>query len=106
MPKKMTARQRANARAKRLVRKHRVKGVNQPRFTHGHKTKKGLVVMRQGNNVKLIRFGDQKMGHNFSPAARKAFKTRHRRNIRRGKTSAAYWSDKFLWNPSGPKRRK
>ena len=104
--KKMTAKSAANARARRLVKKYKVKGVNQPRFTHKHKTKKGLVVMKKGNDVRLIRFGDQKMGHNFSPAARKAFKSRHRKNIARGKSSAAYWADKFLWSAKGPKRRK
>ena len=104
--KRMTAKAAADARARRLVKKYRVKGVNKPRFTHSHKTKKAVVVMRKGNDVRVLRFGDQKMGHNFSPAARKAFKARHRKNIARGKTSRAYWANKFLWNPKGPKRRK
>ena len=104
--KRMTAKAAADARARRLVKKYRVKGVNKPRFTHSHKTKKALVVMRKGNDVRVLRFGDQKMGHNFSPAARRRFKTRFRKKIAKCKTSRAFWADKFLWNPKGPKRRK
>jgi hypothetical protein len=44
------------------------------------------------------------MGHNYSAAARKSFKARHARNIKKGPTSAAYWADRFLW--SGPKGKK
>ena len=51
--------------------------------------------------MKLIRFGDQKMGHNYSPEARKSFKARHGKNIRKGKMSAAYWADKLFWSGKG-----
>ena len=30
-------------------------------------------------------------------AKRKSFKARHRRNIKKGKMSAAYWADKVKW---------
>ena len=32
-----------------------------------------------------------------SKAKRKSFKARHRKNIKRGKLSAAYWADKVKW---------
>ncbi|HAW74309.1 MAG TPA: hypothetical protein DCW74_01065, partial [Alteromonas australica] len=49
------------------------------------------------------RFGAQGMGHNYSAAARKSFKARHAKNIAKGKTSPAYWADRFLW--AGPGKR-
>lgn len=91
-------------RIKGLLKKHKLKGVNQPRFTHFHKSKKAVVLAKDGNQVKLIRFGQQGYGHNYSPEARSSFKSRHAKNIAKGKMSAAYWADKFLW--SGPKGKK
>ena len=67
-------------------------GVNKPKKTPSHPTKKGIVLAKKGDVVKLIRFGDQKMGHNYSPEARKSFKSRHAKNIAKGKMSAAYLS--------------
>lgn len=80
-----------------ILKKHGLKGVNKPKKTPGHPTKKGVVLAKEGDKVKLIRFGDQKMGHNYSPEARKSFKARHAKNIAKGKMSAAYWADKLFW---------
>jgi len=92
-------------RQKRLLKKHGLKGVNKPKMTPKHKTKKAVVLAKTGSHqIKLIRFGDQSSGHNYSPGARKAFKSRHAKNIKRGPISPAYWADKFLW--SGPSGRK
>lgn len=64
--------------------------------------KKGMVLAKEGDKVRLIHFGDSSMGHNYSPEARKSFKARHAKNIQKGKMSAAYWADKELWaGPSG-----
>ena len=73
-------------------------------MTPSHKTKKAVVLTEVGHKLKLIRFGAKGMGHNYSAGARKAFKARHRRNIAKGKSSAAYWADKFLWSPGGSKK--
>jgi hypothetical protein len=82
-----------------------VVGLNKPKMTPSHPTKKAVVVVRDGDNLKVIRFGAQGMGHNYSPEARKAFKDRHAKNISKGPTSAAYWADKVLWaGPSGSKK--
>lgn len=86
------------------LKRYGLKGVNKPKTTPNHPTKKGIVLAKEGNKIKLIRFGDQKMGHNYSPKARKSFKSRHARNIAKGKLSAAYWANKFFWG--GPKARK
>jgi len=80
-------------------------GLNKPKRTPQHSTKKAVVAVRDGSKIKVIRFGDQKMGHNYSPEARKSFKARHAKNIARGKTSAAYWANKVFWaGPSGSKK--
>ena len=57
---------------------------------------------KDGDQVKLIRFGEQ--GVTGSPKKpdesekskerREAFKARHAENIKKGKMSAAYWADK------------
>tara|TARA_R110000803_G_scaffold161624_1_gene225289 strand:+ start:381 stop:704 length:324 start_codon:yes stop_codon:yes gene_type:complete len=80
-----------------------LKGVNKPKLTRGHATKKAIVLSTIGpgqEGGKVIRFGDQKMGNNYNPEARKAFKSRHAKNIKR-KGSAAYWANRFLWKAGG-----
>jgi hypothetical protein len=79
-------------------------GYNKPKRTPGHKTKSHAVLAKSGNNVKLIRFGQQGVsGAGKSPktaagkARRKSFKARHAANIAKGKMSAAYWANKTKW---------
>ena len=79
-------------------------GYNKPKRTPGHKTKSHAVLAKSGDNVKLIRFGQQGVsGAGKSPktaagkARRKSFKARHAANIAKGKMSAAYWADKVKW---------
>lgn len=91
-------------RKKRLLKRYGLKAVNRPKMTPSHKTKKAMVLAESGHQLKLIRFGAKGMGHNYSAGARRAFKARHRRNIARGKMSAAYWADKFLWSKGGRKK--
>ena len=89
----------AAEKAKRLG----FKGVNKPKLTKNHPTKKAAVVSTLGPGQEdgvLVRFGDQKMGINYSAKARKAFKSRHAKNIKR-KGSAAYWANRFLWSKGG-----
>lgn len=80
-------------------------GLNKPKRTPKHRTKKAVVATRVGGKVKIIRFGAQGMGHNYSPEARKSFKARHRRNIAKGKSSAAYWADKVFWAGKGGSKK-
>ena len=81
-----------------------VSGYNQPKRTPSHPTKSHVVVAKEGDNVKTIRFGQQGVsGAGKSPktasekARRKSFKARHAKNISKGKMSAAYWADKAKW---------
>ena len=82
-----------------------VTAYNKPKRTPKHKTKSHIVVAKEGNKIKTIRFGSQGVKGspkkaNESEAYRKrrlAWKARHAKNIARGKMSAAYWADKVKW---------
>ena len=82
-----------------------VQGFNKPKRTPDHPTKSHVVVAKDGDQVKTIRFGQQ--GVSGSPkregesgadkARRESFKARHKENIAKGKMSAAYWSSVTKW---------
>ena len=80
-------------------------GYNKPKRTPGHKTKSHAVLAKDGDTVKLIRFGQQgaktkppRKGESAADKAKRAsFKARHAKNIAKGKTSAAYWANKVKW---------
>ena len=81
-----------------------VSGYNKPKRTPGHARKSHVVVAKSGDQVKTIRFGQQGVsGAGSNPktekqkARRKSFKARHRKNIAKGKMSAAYWANKSKW---------
>ena len=80
-------------------------GVNKPKRTPSHPTKSHVVMAKDDDSYKLVRFGQQ--GVSGSPARkneseadkarRKSFKARHAKNIAKGKLSAAFWADKVKW---------
>ena len=82
-----------------------VEGYNKPKRTPNHPTKSHVVLAKEGDNVKTIRFGQQgvkgspkKEGESKSEAnRRKSFNARHAANISKGKMSAAYWAKKTKW---------
>lgn len=82
-----------------------VSGYNRPKKTPTHPTKSHIVVAKDGDQVKTIRFGQQgvsgspkKEGESASYRKRReSFKARHAQNIAKGKMSAAYWSDRTKW---------
>jgi hypothetical protein len=75
-----------------------VSGYNKPKRTPKHATKSHVVVAKEGNKVKTIRFGQQGVSGDKKPTARqKSFKARHAKNIKKGKMSAAYWANKVKW---------
>lgn len=82
-----------------------VSGYNKPKRTPSHSKKSHVVVAKEGDKVKTIRFGQQgvsgspmKKGESKASAARrKSFKARHAKNIAKGKMSAAYWADRTKW---------
>jgi len=75
-----------------------VSGYNKPKRTPNHKTKSHVVVAKEGDKVKTIRFGQQGVkGDKKMTKRAKSFKARHAKNIAKGKMSAAYWANKVKW---------
>jgi len=81
-----------------------VSGYNKPKRTPNHAKKSHVVVAKEGDKVKTIRYGQQGVkgaGNNPKTASekarRKSFKARHAKNISKGKMSAAYWANKSKW---------
>lgn len=83
-----------------------VAGFNKPKRTPSHPKKSHVVVAKEGDTVKTIRFGEQGAKTAGKPKAgesdkmkkkRASFKARHGKNIAKGKMSAAYWADKAKW---------
>lgn len=80
-------------------------GYNKPKRTPSNPKKSHAVLAKQGDTVKLIRFGQQgvsgspsRKGESAADKARRAsFKARHASNIAKGKLSAAYWADRVKW---------
>ena len=80
-------------------------GYNKVKRTPNHPTKSHVVVSKEGNKVKTIRFGQQGVtGAGANPksakdkARKKSFKARHAKNIAKGKMSAAYWANRTKWS--------
>ena len=83
-----------------------VSGYNKPKRTPNHPKKSHIVVAKEGDKVKTIRYGQQGVTTAGKPKPgesrkqkmrRKSFKARHAKNIAKGKMSAAYWADKVKW---------
>ena len=80
-------------------------GYNKPKRTPSHPKKSHVVLAKEGDTVKLIRFGQQgvsgspaRTGESAEDKARRAsFKARHAKNIAKGKMSAAFWANKEKW---------
>tara|TARA_R110000823_G_scaffold15422_7_gene50168 strand:- start:1892 stop:2194 length:303 start_codon:yes stop_codon:yes gene_type:complete len=82
-----------------------VSGYNKPKRTPNHRTKSHVVVAKEGDKIKTIRFGQQGVsgaGGSKDPdqeERRRLFRLRHAENIKRGKMSAAYWANRVKWTP-------
>ena len=83
-----------------------VSGYNKPKRTPNHPTKSHVVVAKEGDKIKTIRFGEQgaktagkpKSGESDTMKKKRAsFKARHGKNIAKGKMSAAYWAAREKW---------
>ena len=80
-------------------------GYNKPKRTPNNPKKSHAVLAKEGDTVKLIRFGQQgvsgspfRKGESAADKARRtSFKARHADNIAKGKMSAAWWSSVTKW---------
>jgi soluble lytic murein transglycosylase-like protein len=84
--------------------------LDKPRRTPGHPTKSHIVKTNVGGKEKIIRFGEQgaetagkpKVGESDRMKQKRAsFKSRHAKNIAKGKSSPAYWANKVKWAEGG-----
>tara|TARA_R100000541_G_scaffold9375_3_gene16959 strand:- start:643 stop:930 length:288 start_codon:yes stop_codon:yes gene_type:complete len=84
-----------------------VSGFNKAKRTPNHATKSHVVVAKEGDKIKTIRFGQQGVTTAGKPkkgesarqkARRKSFRARHGKNIAKGKMSAAYWANLKKWS--------
>ena len=90
-------------------------GYNKPKRTPKHPTKSHAVLAKEGDTIKLIRFGEQGASTAGKPKAgesdrmkkkRASFKARHGKNIKKGKLSAAYWANKVKWGYNASRKGK
>ena len=63
--------------------------------------KKKMVKACANGKEKLIHYGAEGYGHNYSAAARKSFRARHGCESAGDKLSARYWACKDLWGGPG-----
>jgi len=82
-----------------------VSGYNKPRRTPSHATKSHVVVAKEGDKIKTIRFGQQGVkGAGKNPtskedkARRRSYYARHNaQDSSPSRLSARYWSHKVKW---------
>ena len=92
-------------RVKNTMQKEGLKGVNKTKRTPSHKTKSHVVMAKEGNTYKLVRFGQQGVkGAGKNPkskkdkARKKSYYARHNAQGKpKSKLSAKYWSHKVKW---------
>lgn len=83
----------------------RFSGYNKPKRTPGHKTKSHAVLAKEGETVRLVRFGQQGVrGAGKAPktaaerARKRSYYARHDAQGKpKSKLSAKYWSHKVKW---------
>ena len=88
------------------IKRFRLAGFNKPKRTPSHPLKSHVVLAKEGDKIKLIRFGQQgaktkppRQGESDADKSkRRSFKARHAKNIAKGKMSAAYWSNAIKWS--------
>jgi tRNA(Ile2) C34 agmatinyltransferase TiaS len=92
-------------RVKNKMKELGLSGVNKPKRTPSHKTKSHVVMAKEGDQHKLIRFGQQGVkGAGKNPqtakdrARKKSYYARHDAQGKPStKLSAKYWSHKVKW---------
>ena len=62
---------------------------------------KKVVKACEGGKEKIIHYGHTSYGHNYSDAARKSFRARHKCDQKKSKLTASYWACKDLWAGKG-----
>jgi hypothetical protein len=90
---------------KKKLKRYGLSGLSKPKRSASGK-KSHIVAVRVNGKIKIIRFGEKGASTAGKPKAgesakmkakRKSFKSRHRKNIAKGPSSAAYWANKVKW---------
>lgn len=91
-------------RVKNKMKELGLEGVNKPKRTPKHPTKSHVVMAKEGDKYKLVRFGQQNVkGEGNSPSGdkgrkrRASFRARHKCDQKKSKLSAQYWACKVKW---------
>lgn len=92
-------------RIKNLKKKYGLSGVNKPKRTPSHKTKSHIVLAKEGDKIRILRFGQQGVkGAGKNPTSKKdkarkrSYYARHNAQGKpTTKLSAKYWSHKTKW---------
>ena len=80
------------------MKKEGLTAINKAKATPDHPKKSHIVMAKEGDNYKLIRFGQAGVvGSPDGSKRNEAFKARHAKNIDKGKMSAAYWANLKKW---------
>ena len=90
-------------RVKNKMKEVGLREVNKPQRLNDSSDKSHHVMASEGGEYKYIKFGQKGVKTNQTVGQREAFKSRHAKNIKKGKMSAAYWADKIKWSPSETK---
>ena len=92
-------------RVKNKMKEVGLKAVNKPQRLSSSDTsgKSHHVMASEGGKYKYIKFGQKGVKTNQTVGQRKAFKSRHAKNISKGRMSGADWADKVKWSPSKTK---
>ena len=88
------------------LKRYGLSSFNKPKRTPSHPKKSHVVLAKEGDRIKLIRFGQQgaktkppRKGESQTDKDKRAsFKARHAKNIAKGKMSAAFWANKTKWS--------
>lgn len=65
--------------------------------------KKMMVRATENGKERLVHFGADEYSSNYSPEARRNFRSRHNCESPGSKLKARYWACKALWSKSSPK---
>lgn len=92
-------------RVKNQMKKEGLSGVNKPKKTPSHKTKSHVVMAKENETYKLVRFGQQGIvGAGKNPttakdkARKKSYYARHNaQDSKPSKLSARHWSNVTKW---------
>lgn len=89
---------------KNMLKRYGLSAVNKAKRTPDHPKKSHIVAAKEGDKIKIIRFGEQgadtvtESNPTGARAKKRAsFKARHAKNIAKGKMSAAWWANSVKW---------